>query len=341
MSKYSQIPLKEVGQNTIVSGMQDTTDEPRHSIQLVSRRTGLTPAVIRAWERRYGAIVPDRSATHRRLYSDEEIERLILLRRVTLAGRRIGSVAALPTGQLRELVVEDERAAAKIPRREEAEAPAEAARYIEACLAALQRLDPADLETALRRAALELSPFHLMEHVLIPLLRLVGERWKDGSMQIRHEHLTTSLVRSLLEGLWSSSPRSATGPTIVVTTPAGQTHDLGALMVAIVAASKNWRVVYLGPDLPAEEIAEAVARCDAQALALSMIHPEYDSTVENELTRLRSLLASSVVVLAGGRASESYRGVIAEIGATHLAGLEALRAELQRLDRDVGRSSRA
>ena len=85
----------------------ETSTEPRHPIKVVARRTGLTPDVLRVWEKRYSAVTPTRVSTGRRLYSDQDVERLLLLRRATLVGRRIGQVAALPTDELETLVDED------------------------------------------------------------------------------------------------------------------------------------------------------------------------------------------------------------------------------------------
>jgi len=73
-----------------------TATRQQHPIQVAARRSGLTSDVIRAWERRYRAVEPGRSATNRRLYSDDDVERLLLLGQVTRAGRRIGDVAGLP-----------------------------------------------------------------------------------------------------------------------------------------------------------------------------------------------------------------------------------------------------
>jgi DNA-binding transcriptional MerR regulator len=75
-----------------------------HSIKAVSRRTGLSPHVIRIWEKRYGAVEPRRTSTNRRLYSDAEIERLNSLRLATAAGHSIGNIATLPLRQLNSLV---------------------------------------------------------------------------------------------------------------------------------------------------------------------------------------------------------------------------------------------
>ena len=87
-----------------------------HPIQVVAQRTGLSPDVLRIWERRYAVVKPSRSATGRRLYSDRDVEHLLLLRRATLAGRSISQVADLDSEELRGLVEADEVAAARSPR---------------------------------------------------------------------------------------------------------------------------------------------------------------------------------------------------------------------------------
>jgi len=86
--------------------------DKRHPIQVVAKRTGLSADVLRAWEKRYGVLKPARSEGGRRLYSDEDIEYLRLLRRATVAGRNVGQVAGLSRDELEATVREDEAAVA-------------------------------------------------------------------------------------------------------------------------------------------------------------------------------------------------------------------------------------
>ena len=86
----------------------DLSKKPRHLIQVVGRRTGISSDVIRAWERRYGAVISQRTDTNRRLYTDDDIEKLTLLKRAINAGRRIGDIANLSYDDLFELVMGDE-----------------------------------------------------------------------------------------------------------------------------------------------------------------------------------------------------------------------------------------
>lgn len=303
-----------------------------HPIKVVARRTGLTPDVIRVWERRYHAVEPRRAKGRRRLYTDEEVERLSMLRKVTRAGRRIRDVASLSDEELRTMVAEDERAAATV-----AEIPPSRGRHrsrsshVDEAIRAVEALDGEALERTLLRASVELSETALLDDVVAPLLRRVGDRWHDGTLRVMHEHLTSAVVRSMLGAARAKAGPPPGAPAIVVTTPAGQVHELGALMVALSASREGWRVTYLGSDIPAEEIAAAALQSEARVVALSLVHPADDPRVADELERLRRSLGDRIAIVAGGRAVGGYRQVLSEIGAIVPADLPELRAKLEEL----------
>jgi len=307
----------------------DTT--PRHPIQVAARRSGLTADVIRAWERRYRAVTPGRSSTNRRLYSDDDVERLLLLGQVTRGGRRIGDVAELSTVELRAVVAADREAAVRVGASPQTGGSSPAAPHLAACLDAIRGLDGAGLEAALARASIELPTPALLERLLLPLVKEVGDRWRDGSLRVAHEHLATAMIRSLLGAQWKGASPDESAPEIVVATPAGQRHELGGLMVSLLAASDGWGVTYLGPDLPAEDIAAAALRRKARAVALSIVYPGDDPRLVAELRLLGARLGGAVTLLAGGSAAEAYREVLREVGARLLPDLVSLREELRRM----------
>jgi methanogenic corrinoid protein MtbC1 len=304
-----------------------------HPIQVAARRSGLTADVIRAWERRYHAVEPQRSGTNRRLYSDEDVERLLLLGQVTRAGRRIGDVATLPLGDLRRMVEEDQRAADRVgsPAPPVSQRAQPVREHLEACLTAIEQMDGPAFDAALSNASVDLSVPVLLEQLVVPLMTEIGERWHDGRFRIAHEHLATSLIRSFLGNLRSTGTLPAGAPELVVATPAGTRHELGALVVSVLAASDGWRVLYLGPDLPAEEIAAAARSKGAKAVALSVVYPMDDPQLVSELRRLRKQLGQEVALLVGGGSAAAYRELLDEIGATVTSDIPALRLELQRL----------
>jgi len=286
--------------------------EPRHPIGVVSSRTGLPQDLIRAWERRYAAVIPTRGGTGRRLYSDLDVERLRLLKRAVAAGRRISDVATLGEDELRGLIAEDgaEEAAPAIPRGQTR--PESAGHILEECVAALEKMDRTGLEHALSSAAISLSTPHLRRQVIVPLMQVIGERWREGTVRVAQEHMATAVVRSFL-----SSMRPGThGPSarrMLLTTPAGQQHELGALMAASAADEAGWDVVYLGPDLPAEEIAAAARQLDVDAVALSVIYGAHDRRIHDEIRKLRQYLDADIPLYIGGRAVlELGKGLEAE-----------------------------
>src|SRR5512143_1438455 len=125
--------------------------DAHHTIKAAAHRTGLTPHVLRVWERRYGAVKPGRTDTNRRLYSDEELERLSLLRDFTRGGHSISAVARLPLEKLRQLAAQarnGDEVTPHLPLRPLAIPP-----LLEECIAAVHRLDSRALEKALARGA--------------------------------------------------------------------------------------------------------------------------------------------------------------------------------------------
>lgn len=306
---------------------------PRHTIGTVARRTGMKPDLIRAWERRYSAVEPGRTPTRRRSYSDADVERLLLLRRVVGTGRGIGQVASLPNEELRALLAEEPAPvdpAPPDPGTLPSSSSETAEPYLTLCLAAAQRLDIRDLEQQLERASVALSRHHLLDKLLMPLMQRIGDLWQRGELRPIHEHMATAVVRSFV-GSMRGAYHSANGPELIVTTPVRQLHELGALIAAATAASDGWQVTYLGADLPAEEIAAAAVQKGAKAVALSIVYPPDDPLLNEELRRLRRLLPRTTEIIVGGRAAVSYAAALDETGARRVENLRELREELDLL----------
>ena len=270
----------------------DRFHDPRHPIQVVARRTGLSADSLRAWEKRYSTVSP-RRVRGRRLYSDSDIERLALLKRATAAGRRISDVAQ------KDLVKED--SAATMSRLSEQSDPGGRDARLRAATEAVLSLDLAALERMLNDAQKQLSTTQLVEDFVSPLLRRVGELWRQGRIGIAHEHMTSASIRSLFGAPNFVGQADAATPLIIMTTPTNQRHELGALMASATAFSAGWRAMYLGPSMPADAIAEAARQHDARAVGLSVIYPDNDPLVGSELLRLRSALPARCTIRVRGR----------------------------------------
>ena len=300
------------------------------SIQAVAERTGLTPHVIRAWERRYRAIEPERSAGKHRLYSEAEIERLAMLNRAVRNGHSIGKIAALPTEELRAMIAHQPATtrAAKSPAHDDPVAP-----FRVEALAAISRFDGPALDDVFRRTQLALGNQGLLRLAIAPLAQEIGERWRAGELTSAHEHFFTASVKVFLGETTRQFSISVNAPRIIVATPAGQVHELGAVMAAAAAANLGWRAIYLGPSLPAHEIAGAALRNEAAAVALSIVYPEDDANLAHELTDLARLLPPTTRILAGGRAARGYFETLVRIGALYADSIEEFGEQLDGLRR--------
>jgi MerR family transcriptional regulator, light-induced transcriptional regulator len=275
-----------------------------HSINIAAKRSGLTTHVIRVWEKRYGAVAPVRTDTNRRQYSDEEIDRLVLLKRATDAGYKISQIAPVSTENLASLLAKDEilpNQQIKDRRSSEGDEIERGRSHIKNCLEAIKTLDSNRLEETLTQAALLLGHQGMLCHVASPLTSQIGALWREGSITAAHEHFASAIVRVFLTNISKPFAIPETAPRIIVATPAGQLHELGAIIASATCASAGWRVTYLGTNLPAAEISGACLQNQARAVALSIVFPEDDPDLEEELQRLRTFLPQDVDIIVGGR----------------------------------------
>lgn len=279
-------------------------------MKVAAQRTGLSPHVIRIWERRYGAVKPERTETRRRLYSDDEVERLRLLRAVTERGHNIGDVARLSAEKLRSLLGSETR---EVSGRQEKGAVENA--WLERAIQSVRDLDAAALEEVLTEANVAMGTQALAMRVIGPLAEKIGELWREGELSAAHEHFATAVIRVFVGHTARQFTGAADGPVIVVVTPMGQLHELGALLAGMAAANLGWNVKYLGASLPTAEIAGVARQTGARAVALSLVYPEDDARLEGELMQLRELVGGKVAILAGGRAAPAYRQWLKRINA--------------------------
>lgn len=295
-----------------------------YGMQYVSRKTGLNPHTIRVWEKRYRAVVPERTNTGHRLFTNADIERLELLRHATLSGHSIGHTARLPTKDLRALFQ-----ARSHPEYEALLEPyqsddASTEKLVHEATHSLDSFDQVRLEKVLHQAATTLSSRHLIEKFLAPFLEKQGMLWNEGNLKIAQEHFSSSIIRGFLSHMHRRPPAFPTEQTLLVATPAGQHHEFGAMFASVEAVSRGWCALYLGPNLPAEEIAAAAVSGRVRAVALSIMHLADDARLDNELRLLRRCLPEDIPIVVGGRSASAYRQSLDASGATIAEDMESL-----------------
>ncbi len=300
--------------------------DPFLTIKMVARQTSLSAHVIRAWEKRYGAVKPVRSSNSRRVYSANDVARLNLLRRAVHAGHSIGQVANLPNARLTKLV----REAGVSSSAERISAP-DAEQFIAAAIARIRQLDASGLNDVLDQAAIAFGSPALLHKIIAPIAARVGELWRLGDLSIRQERFMTTTVTAFLAAFARPYAEPAGAPHMIVTTPSGQLHEMGAILATAAARSHGWKATYLGASLPVEELIGTVQQLHPQAVGISIVYPQNDPEVRRDLIKLAKLLPSGCTLVVGGRSAHTYAETLRSVGATQIEKLEDLYQCLDRI----------
>jgi MerR family transcriptional regulator, light-induced transcriptional regulator len=304
-------------------------DTPRHPVRLAALRTGLTAHTLRAWERRYQVVAPSRSEGGQRLYSDLDVQRLKLLRRLTARGHGIAQLAGASLEELqrtaREHDVPEVRESKALP----GEAGAEEFRL--AVMASVRKLDDRELQAVLEKAAMTLGISEFFDTVVGPMLKTIGQGWSDGTVSIAQEHLASAALRRVLGWILRLYSVAQGAPRLVVATPPRHVHELGAMLAADIAASEGWDVTYLGPDIPMSEVLGSARQVQADAVALSVIYPKVDAGLIRDLDELRGGLDLRTPILLGGASAAEDRERLTSLGTQVMGSLDEFRASLREL----------
>ena len=262
-----------------------------YSIKAVSQATGLSIETLRAWERRYQVVTPVREGNGRRAYQPDDVIRLRKLREATEKGHPISRLARLGEAELDQIL------GPGAPGSPDGLAQQGLGAQI---IAAAAEYRPEECDRLLAMALALLPVSRVVIDVLTPALVEVGERWHRGQFSIAQERIVSSAVRKQLSSVLDTYSRIATGPLMVLSTPAGERHELGILMCALLAASRNIRCHYLGADLPAEDLVTYATRVRADVLALSVVSSTNGTASLDELARLAEFLPAQIELWGGG-----------------------------------------
>lgn len=259
-----------------------------YTVKATAQLTGLTAETLRAWERRYAAVVPERDAKGRRMYNEAMLERLARLHRLTDRGHPISQIAPLDDAALQALLDNSQRQAF-------AGADVIPERMLDAV--GQFRVDAFDRELSVAIATLPLSV--LLERVVFPLLREIGQRWADGRLSVAQERLVSSLLRARLLSILSQHPRER-APRVLFATLTGEEHELGLLGAALQVSDTGVPLMYLGTEVPAAELVRLANLLGVGAVALSSVYPASAIQALDGVRELDAGLAPGIRIWLGG-----------------------------------------
>ena len=243
--------------------------EPVYNTQAVVQRTGVPADTFRAWERRYGLPVPQRTGCNQRLYSDRDIATINWLRDQTKSGMTISQ--AIELFRKREVVGGDDGIIEQPPTTDST--PAEAAVRLSGFVAdtvdALARYDAETATKVVEEALALLSVEDVCLQVLQPVLVEIGRRWTRGEVPISAEHFASAFVLRRLGALFNlSRPEIGRGP-VVAACLGGELHEVGLLLTSLLLSRRGMMIIYLGPNLPTEDLITTVQRTKPPMVILS------------------------------------------------------------------------
>jgi len=286
--------------------MDEVVETARVRIGELSRRTGVSPDLLRAWEQRYGLLDPSRSAGGFRLYSQEDEGRV----RAMTASIALGISAA--EAAARAVAGSSAMAARDRPLVGELAATLERS---------LDAFDGERANAAFDHLLASVSVETLLQDVLLPFLHRLGERWQRGEVSVAQEHFASNLVRGRLLSL-ARTVSEGSGPPLVLACPPGEEHDLPLILFGVVAGRRGRRVVFLGADTPIETLRDVVVATRPKAIVLAATRPE----PLREHAAALSALAEETTILIGGKGATADD--VAAAGAAVLEGdpVEAARS---------------
>jgi methanogenic corrinoid protein MtbC1 len=269
-----------------------------YSIKQASIRSGVSVPLIRAWERRYGVVSPQRTASGYRLYDDAAIATLVRVRELTESGWTASEASrAVLAG---EVPLEPLPPLPQVPANAEA-SYARQADLVERFVEAARDMDIAATGAALDEIFAQGSYEAIVDELLMPALVEIGRSWSEGRLDIAAEHAASAAVHRRLSALYEAAA-SVSDPLLVVGLPPGARHELGSLAFAVAVRRQGVGVLYLGPDVPVDSWVHVIRQNRARVAVVGVVQ-EADRIAALEVAEaLREAGLSPTLAVGGGRA---------------------------------------
>lgn len=289
------------------------------SIATVSERTGIGIDTLRAWEKRYGKPVPVRLPSGHRRYTEDHIAWLSRVADAVAVGHRPSRVLNCSEAELEALLAGDGEPC--VPRKQ-------SSAWIDQALDLVRRFDGEAIRLLLRRRAEGRSVESLATDVLGPLLKTVGDAWKAGDLEIRHEHFLSEILEDFVRVYRYQLAPPSKGPDFVLAALSGERHRLGLHLAGLVLAQGGFRIHLLGPDTPVSQLVAGAKEVQAVGVGVSVSLATGSVSTYRQLLALRQELPDEVRLLAGGQGARRLRRPIP--GVTYVPQLEDLSAFLSK-----------
>ena len=282
----------------------------------MAERTGVGTSTLRAWERRYGLLKPKRTPKGHRLYTDSDVRLVQHVVELLQDGHAISQVARRllsnpDPAETNNSVSRNNGKDGSITSDYDASG-GQWDEYLERLLRAIEEFSPQRLDTVYNEAS-SLYPLDLVSSKLIlPTLKLVGERWSERTAGIAEEHFFSAWLRNKLGARLHYVSSQTDGNTLLLACVPGHRHEIGVLMFSLAALGRGYRIVYLGTDMPLEPLPEVVERCKARGVILAAGRELDPETTISSIGMLSPRLSCPLFI--GGPISDRYEDALQDLG---------------------------
>lgn len=311
-----------------------TVEKSFYKIGTLARESGVTPTLLRAWEKRYALWIPERGPGGQRLYSQEDLYLICHIAERIAGGHRIGELAALGREQLLQQVRMKKEAGkgGAATATEKGEHGNGLESYIKPLLSAAELVDLQQLRAELQHAMLELSPDRLVYEVLLPAMTRVGELYLAGRVGVAGEHLVSSMVeqylRNCLDQARTTTIEKRKSSVICCCFP-GEEHRLGLLAVSYALARQGYNVLYLGAAMPLDALEHTIMQLRPTSVWLSVTSQEIYRKNRSQLAAL--IRRNSNLFVVGGQGVRADDPLLLEVGCNLISPLLQLPADIYQL----------
>ncbi len=243
-----------------------------YSVRAVTRLTGVNEHTLRAWERRYQAVVPDRTQTGRRCYSEVQVQRIKQLMALVRRGHAISNIAGWPDDKLDSTIAEYDPTDVHLSPDAEFEERELIRETLRVATSSVEHFEMGRLQKQLQKARYSLSGLSFAVKFAAPLARIVGDMVQSGRMSVAQEHIITALLKAHLLNLMADMNRGGEEgrKAVMLATMEGDHHELGILIGAVILAGSGYEPVFVGANIPAVPLAEAASAWRVHAVLLGV-----------------------------------------------------------------------
>lgn len=313
----------------------DFPDDPKYTIKTVATQTGIRPVTLRAWERRHEVLTPYRSDNRYRLYSERDVAILRWLKNRVDAGISISNAVS----ELRNMTTQDlwPEAVPTAPAKQTGVKTSPPASYAMRLTAALIAHDENASTELLREAHAIFDLMTICMEIIVPALVEIGEAWYTGRIRVTTEHFASAFLRGKLLSLFQAYPSRRNAPYLLVGCAPTEQHELGSLMLAVLLRSYGYRVEYLGPDIPVDDLVDYASYEHPAMIVLAATTPPAALEMKRMQEKLRRIRPMPVFGY-GGRAFDANPRLREQVPGLYLG--ETLEKSLLNIRETLNRGAR-